>query len=464
MGLGQSKQYRANREPRYPLGFQPYQPPPQFIPAYMPATYAQPMYPQPGFIPPIYGQGAVPPQQLHYFVDERQRKRKTRRPTRTETFIPVRDEPSSVERNRTHRAPTPFIPRLAEAEVEAEEEEDAVRPSGPKPRTPLRNPLPPPPKDLYEMSPYKSLLTLPQTAALLTAYGSQQHTVTVTPVAANETMKRKTSIFRAFSKKDKKPQPEQRNPVFIPVFLPASSQPQQPSNQPQHSSIRRSSTQPRQSEARAQTRQGFQSQRRPFAGAGPRDTPTPTTAEPTTADLPTGGTYQSQDDSSSVSDVLSLPIPPHPTNPPTIKFDQNTSYPQFMNHSPHRVIWNGQQYPTALHLHEALKFLDHRPDIAELIRQCANIHEVYPLSAKYVEFQRPDWGDQFLPLMEEVLYSKFRQHPDLRIMLLGTGTADLEYASPVDEYWGSGADGRGANQLGKVLTEVREQLREDSTP
>jgi len=121
-------------------------------------------------------------------------------------------------------------------------------------------------------------------------------------------------------------------------------------------------------------------------------------------------------------------------------------------------------YPTALHLHEALKFLDHRPDIAELIRKCGSVHEVYPLTAKYTEFQRPDWADQFLLLMEEVLYAKFRQHPDLRIMLLGTGNADLEYADMVDDYWGSGPDGLGGNELGKVLTRVRERLREDSTP
>lgn len=66
--------------------------------------------------------------------------------------------------------------------------------------------------------------------------------------------------------------------------------------------------------------------------------------------------------------------------------------------------------------------------------------------------------------MLDVLFAKFRQHPDLRIMLLGTGNADLEYADPVDDYWGSGANGQGANQLGKALTRVREKLREDSTP
>ena len=330
--------------------------------------------------------------------------------------------------------PTPFIPRMAEEEEEEEDDRprsvppervrppsrqspihydqppttvhgdisvlqpmpppnrSAFGPSGQKPLTPLRNPLPPPPKDLYEMSPYKSLLTLPQTTALLTATrGPQKATVTMAPLAPNPSVKRNKSIFRAFSRKNNKPQPEQQNPLLIPVFLPASSQPQQPLNQ----------TQPPQSEARPPSQLRFQSsQQRPFAGAGPRDIFTPTTAEFTSRGFPTGETYQFQDDSGSVSnEAFSPPIPPHPTNPPTVKFDQTRSYTQFMNHSPHRVMWKGLTYPTALHLHEALKFLDHRPDIAEMIRKCSSVHDVYPLSAKYVEFQRPDWGDQFLPLV-----------------------------------------------------------------
>ena len=102
MGLGQSKQPRWNREPRYPPNYQPYQQPPQpFIPGYIPVNYAQPMYPQPGFIPPMYGQGPVlPPQQLHYYSEERPRKRKTRRRTRADTraggFVPPRDQPSPL--------------------------------------------------------------------------------------------------------------------------------------------------------------------------------------------------------------------------------------------------------------------------------------------------------------------------------------------------------------------------------
>ena len=336
--------------------------------------------------------------------------------------------PSPTERTGTRRAPTPFIRRMPIPEDEEEEEEEndrprsgpaerrqtpmhydqpgtvqgdisviqpmtpanrsAYGPSIPRPRTPLDNPLPIPPRDLYEMSPYKSLLTLPQTTALLTTtYGPQFGTVV--PLASKEPANGKKGLFRVFSRKDKKPQPDQK-PVFIPVFLPDSAQ-----NQPQRLSRQRSSTQPSQNDAAVQNRPRFQPQQRPFAGAGPNNTATSTRAEPTT-----GGSFRPHDDSSSVlSEALSLPIPPRPTDPPTIKFDQVGSYTQFMNHSPHRVVWKGLQYPTALHLHEALRFLDHRPDIAEQIRRCGSVHEVYPLTAKYVDQQRPDWGEQFLPLV-----------------------------------------------------------------
>ena len=304
------------------------------------------------------------------------------------------DRPRSVPAER-RRSPIHYDqPATVQGDISviqpmARANRSAYGPSGPKPRIPLRNPLPPPPRDLYEMSPYKSLLTLPQTTALLTTtYGPQFGTVA--PLASNGQVNRKKSIFRAFSRKDKKPQPEQKNPVFIPVFVPDSAQ-----NDPRQLSRQTTSTQPPQNDATLRNRPRFRAQQRPFAGAGPNDRSTPTTAEPTT-----GGTFQPQDDSSSVlSEALSLPIPPRPTDPPTIKFDQIGSYTQFMNHSPHRVIWKGLPYPTALHLHEALRFLDHRPDIAEQIRRCGSVHEVYPLTAKYVDQQRPDWGEQFLPLV-----------------------------------------------------------------
>jgi predicted NAD-dependent protein-ADP-ribosyltransferase YbiA (DUF1768 family) len=61
--------------------------------------------------------------------------------------------------------------------------------------------------------------------------------------------------------------------------------------------------------------------------------------------------------------------------------------------------------------------------------------------------------------MEEVLYSKFKQHPSLRQLLLSTGDAPLVYADIGDDFWGDGPRAEGANYLGRSLVVVRERLR-----
>lgn len=56
------------------------------------------------------------------------------------------------------------------------------------------------------------------------------------------------------------------------------------------------------------------------------------------------------------------------------------------------------------------------------------------------------------------MYHKFRQHPDLRNLLMNTGVAELIYAEVNDIFWGEGPDGQGANELGKALMRVRDRL------
>jgi N-glycosidase YbiA len=55
--------------------------------------------------------------------------------------------------------------------------------------------------------------------------------------------------------------------------------------------------------------------------------------------------------------------------------------------------------------------------------------------------------------------TKFSQHPDLATLLLATGDAELIEDSPFEPFWGIGLDGTGLNWAGRVLMEVREQLR-----
>ncbi|KKL48629.1 hypothetical protein LCGC14_2323630, partial [marine sediment metagenome] len=74
----------------------------------------------------------------------------------------------------------------------------------------------------------------------------------------------------------------------------------------------------------------------------------------------------------------------------------------------------------------------------------------------------PDWDDLLkYTVMRVGLRAKFTQNADLKSALLDTGTAHLIEASPYDEIWGNGADGNGANHLGRMLVVLRDELRQE---
>lgn len=72
---------------------------------------------------------------------------------------------------------------------------------------------------------------------------------------------------------------------------------------------------------------------------------------------------------------------------------------------------------------------------------------------------RPDWSEVKLDIMRRADRAKFAQHPDLAERLLATGDAELGEDSPFEPFWGLGRDGRGLNWAGRVLTEIRAELR-----
>ncbi len=72
---------------------------------------------------------------------------------------------------------------------------------------------------------------------------------------------------------------------------------------------------------------------------------------------------------------------------------------------------------------------------------------------------RPDWEAVKRDVMRAALTAKFTQSDDLRALLLSTGEVPLAQLKPGDAYWGTGADGRGANSLGALLMELRTSLR-----
>ncbi len=73
---------------------------------------------------------------------------------------------------------------------------------------------------------------------------------------------------------------------------------------------------------------------------------------------------------------------------------------------------------------------------------------------------RKDWEQVKISLMTEIVRAKFTQNPELAEKLAATGGAHLEEGNNWgDRIWGT-VNGVGANNLGKILMQIRDELRE----
>ncbi|PVG00629.1 hypothetical protein CPB86DRAFT_700958 [Serendipita vermifera] len=124
----------------------------------------------------------------------------------------------------------------------------------------------------------------------------------------------------------------------------------------------------------------------------------------------------------------------------------------FNNASDHAINYRGVVYRTAEHLYQALKFLDHEPIIAELVRRAI---EPRRAAQKYDHQKRPDWAK-----LERVLFLKFDTYPGLKKDLLATGEAQLIQVSSITSRTISNDD----NEFGGVLMKVRDTLRANKSP
>jgi len=124
------------------------------------------------------------------------------------------------------------------------------------------------------------------------------------------------------------------------------------------------------------------------------------------------------------------------------------------------VKYKGKIYPTSQHLYQSFKFQKHRPDLAETIRlHCNSADNAFSEARRLRSEVRSDWKDVNIRKMEETLWHKFTQHPDLKDRLLSTGDAELIADTNKDYFWGVGADRGGRNELGKALERLRSKLR-----
>ena len=121
------------------------------------------------------------------------------------------------------------------------------------------------------------------------------------------------------------------------------------------------------------------------------------------------------------------------------------------------VEFEGKKYATVEHAYQAAKTLDE--GLREEIRLAPT-----PGKAKRLGQQvdlRKDWESVKISVMRDLLEKKFSPGSQLAKKLLETGHQELvERNHWGDCFWGV-CQGKGENHLGRLLTEIRTNLRED---
>jgi len=132
-------------------------------------------------------------------------------------------------------------------------------------------------------------------------------------------------------------------------------------------------------------------------------------------------------------------------------------YGCFSNFAAYPVEIRGQVWPTSEHFFQAQKFAGSQHE--EAIRSVKSPMIAARIGRNRSKPIRPDWEQVKDDIMREAVRSKFSQHRDLREILLATGDALIVEHTKNDSYWGDGGDGSGRNMLGRILAEVRAELR-----
>lgn len=125
------------------------------------------------------------------------------------------------------------------------------------------------------------------------------------------------------------------------------------------------------------------------------------------------------------------------------------------NYSLCTIFYAGHAHTSIEHAYQAQKTTD--PGLQKMIRECAT-----PALAKRVARAvtlRPDWEAIKDGIMLDLLREKFAYEPE-RSILLSTGDEELVEGNWWgDRYWGQDPIGHGKNMLGKLLMQVRDELR-----
>lgn len=141
---------------------------------------------------------------------------------------------------------------------------------------------------------------------------------------------------------------------------------------------------------------------------------------------------------------------------------QSKGYPEFRflsNFHLCRIEEGGYVYHSVEHLYQSLKSTT--GDDWKRVYDCKTPNEARKVGQE-IEAHK-NWDEIKDSCMLRCVRIKFAFNPDLAKMLLETDGFELVEYAPWDvrgSYWGINKEGKGENKLGKILMQVREELKE----
>lgn len=132
-------------------------------------------------------------------------------------------------------------------------------------------------------------------------------------------------------------------------------------------------------------------------------------------------------------------------------------YGEFSNFYPITIIIDSKEYKSVEHFYQSKKY--EGTEWEEKIRNQPSAWEAKKLGRKEELPLRKDWEQVKLLVMRRGLIAKFKRNEKMKNLLLSTDNIEIVEYSKYDYFWGRNEDGAGYNMLGKLLMELREEIK-----
>jgi len=140
-------------------------------------------------------------------------------------------------------------------------------------------------------------------------------------------------------------------------------------------------------------------------------------------------------------------------------YSTQDAYGEFSNFASFPFSLDGKTWPTSEHYFQAQKFKDQAH--CEKIRKANSPMIAARLGRSRKVKIRRDWESKKIDVMRRAVRAKFDTHEELRSLLLSTGDEQIIEDAQGDDFWGCGANGKGKNWLGRILMELRANLKKE---